>query len=345
MVTGVPMVHRRLHSYSLVVVALLGGKTALAADPAAAEALFQKGVAEMDAGRLDRACPALAESQRLDPRPGTLCALAECEEKAGRIATATSLYTDYLRQYEAMSVAQKNKHAERAKQARAQKDALAAEVPALTLVLRAGAPAQTRILRDGVEITAASLDMPLPVDPGEHVIATQAPGGPLHEERVRLSRGEQKTVELSVEPARVVERPRPVAPKRAEVQPPAPVKESGAWMRPAAYASLGIGIAGAVVGASTGGMVLGMSSEIQKECTPKCATPEAAERAERAHSLAWASNIGIGVAVAGVATSAVLFVLSSKKSAAPTSSNKSGALTGSVEVGPGGAAVFAKGGF
>ena len=63
-------------------------RSALAQDVAAADALFNKAIVDMDAGRYDAACPALTESHRLDPRSGTLFAVATCNAKAGKIATA-----------------------------------------------------------------------------------------------------------------------------------------------------------------------------------------------------------------------------------------------------------------
>ena len=116
----------------VVCLGLLGsGREALAQDVAAAEALFQKGVAEMEAQQFAAACPHIAESQRLDPRPGTLYTLADCEMMAGRIATAVAHYEDYLRAYDGMKPDQQAKHADRARKASAQKAALSKEVPEL----------------------------------------------------------------------------------------------------------------------------------------------------------------------------------------------------------------------
>ena len=62
---------------------------ALAAGPVdAAKALFDRGVEQLEAGHFNRACPAIEKSYQLDPRPGTLFTLAECEAKRGRLATA-----------------------------------------------------------------------------------------------------------------------------------------------------------------------------------------------------------------------------------------------------------------
>ena len=60
--------------------AYLLGMTAIAApaaaqDVASAEALFDRGLAGMRAGNYEVGCPALSESYRLDPRPGTLFTL------------------------------------------------------------------------------------------------------------------------------------------------------------------------------------------------------------------------------------------------------------------------------
>ena len=57
----------------------------------------------MLAGRYDTGCPELAESYRLDPAPGTLFTLAECERKGGNIATALARYDDYLQLFNRMS--------------------------------------------------------------------------------------------------------------------------------------------------------------------------------------------------------------------------------------------------
>src|SRR3954465_13628820 len=85
---------------ALLVPALLSplalASPAFADDPAAAEALFNRGKADMDAGRYEAGCKAIAESQRLDPRPGGLFTLAVCETQGGRIASAMTHYGDYL---------------------------------------------------------------------------------------------------------------------------------------------------------------------------------------------------------------------------------------------------------
>src|SRR5579871_2746595 len=81
---------------SLYATALVASLAALSAtparaderDPTAAESLFRSARAAVDRGDYATACPQFAESQRLDPAPGTLMNLADCEEHLGRVASA-----------------------------------------------------------------------------------------------------------------------------------------------------------------------------------------------------------------------------------------------------------------
>src|SRR3954463_15096752 len=61
---------------------------AYARDPAAAEVLYRSAREAAKKGDFATACAQFAESQRLDPAPGTLLNLADCEEHRGLIAAA-----------------------------------------------------------------------------------------------------------------------------------------------------------------------------------------------------------------------------------------------------------------
>ena len=81
------------------------------------------------------ACPDIAGSYKLDPYPGTLFAMAECEAAAGRIATAAAHYEEYLALYDSLSPDKKAKQGTRHRDSLAQKATLTPLVPKLTLVL------------------------------------------------------------------------------------------------------------------------------------------------------------------------------------------------------------------
>src|SRR3954471_19352248 len=181
--------------------ALVLAAPAAAGDVATAEALFNRGVADMKASKFETACPAIEESYRLDPRPGTLFALAECEAKRGRVATAVTRYGDYLSLFSRLPPDQQAKQKGRDKIASEKKAELIPSVPEITLTLPPDAPRGTVVKRDDAVLSEAALGVPLPIDPGEHVVTTQAPGGDLSETKVSIKKAEKQQIVLKVKSA------------------------------------------------------------------------------------------------------------------------------------------------
>lgn len=163
-----------------------------------AQELFDRGVAALEAGNFADACPAIAQSLALDPLPGTLFTLAECEAKGGHLATARARYDEYLVVYQKLSVAKRLRQGDREQVARAQKDALAARVPMLTLILPVSAPPGTVVARDMETVPVAMLGVPVAVNPGDHKVSVQLPGRPSTEMVVSLSEGQKKDVALEL---------------------------------------------------------------------------------------------------------------------------------------------------
>ena len=103
---------------------LLLAAPALGADPDDAQKLFDRGVDAMEGKRYDQACPDIEASYKLDPRPGTLFTLAECEAQRGRLATAADRYEEYLALYATLPADKKAKQGDREATARRQKETL-----------------------------------------------------------------------------------------------------------------------------------------------------------------------------------------------------------------------------
>lgn len=291
-----------------VIAALLAAAGPAAAAPDAAEALFNDGFAHMKAGRLEQACPAIEASYRLDPRPGTLFTLAECEGRRGRIATAMRHYRAYLAFYEAFPPERKAQQRERARISRAEIEAHRREVPKLTIRLPEGAPAGTRVTRDGDRITEAMLGLALPLDPGEHVLRAEAPGGKVVEERVQIEKGEAK--EIVLDPLKAADKP--VAPPRsiglsATTKDPSP--DGGvSGRRAAAWAAGGAGLVGLLIGGIAGGLAIAKKGVVDENCDgPRC-NQAGFEAANSMDTLGTVSTIGIGVGAAGAGAGLVLFL-------------------------------------
>lgn len=298
---------------ALGLAAVLGSAPALAGDPKEAQALFDRGLDAMEAKRYDDACPALDASYKIDPLPGALFMLAECERMRGHLSAAARRYDEYLTMYPTLAPARKAKQGDREKKAREHRNALAGKLAELTLVLPPGAPKGTEVTRDGVPIPEAMLGAPDLVDPGEHVIVAKAPDGTSTEMRVKLSAGEKRGFSIEVRTAAS-------APTKAPVEEPVVLSAAPATRKPSvaviatggALAGTGI-VVGAVllgVSASKGGTITSLAAEVKaKGACPKdpakatgdCATLDAAIR-----SKATLGNAGlwmlVGGGVVGVAT-------------------------------------------
>jgi hypothetical protein len=296
-----------------------------AVDTASGGALFDKGVGYMEAKGYATACPAIEESQRIDPRPGTLFTLAECLAGWGKVASAVARYQDYVDLVSLLSPQQQARHRDRLATARAQLTKLKPTVPTLTLVLPASAPAGTTVTRNGETLGAAALGLALPVDPGTYEIVTRAPGVPERQTSVTLELGDAKRVELETGTA-VANPPAPLPPTGPTAVettvPAAPVTEqsSGSGRRTAAYVAGGVGIAGIVVGSVTGVLVLGKKQTVSDNCPNHECNDEGYSAANSAQHLALVSNIGFGVGIAGLVVGTVLLLTGS--TAKPESSGR-----------------------
>jgi len=247
----------------------------------AAEELFLQGRKLVEAGDLGAACPKLAESQRLDPAPGTLLNLAECYEATGKLASA------WVRYKELYVYASQRGQTSRAERATAKIAELEPRLFYLTITVRA--PAKDLVVtKDGVALGRAAWGTRLPVDPGDHVVAASAPGRRPWTTTLRVE-GASQVVEVPL----LAPLPR-VAEARAATSSPA--------VRTAGTVLVAIGAAATV---SSLGFGLGAKLEDDKaradECSASACTPAGAERIDRA--------IQYGNVATGLALGAAVFVV------------------------------------
>ncbi|XXX77200.1 hypothetical protein WMF30_00295 [Sorangium sp. So ce134] len=311
---------------------------AAAQDIAAAEALFDRGLADMKAGRYETGCKALAESERLDPQPGTLFTLASCEARWGRVATAVTRFKDYMALFERMTRAEQARQGRRPKVAAQELDALSRRVPRLALSLPPDAPAGTVVKRDGHVLGDASLGVALPVDPGEHRISIEMPGGVVQEQRITIAEGESKEMVLDI--------------KKGAPPPTSGAREAPAGRRTALYVAGGVGAAGLALGGIMGALVLGRKGVIDQHCggaiqagDEKACDATGLDAANSANAMALVSTIGFGVGLAGLGAAAVLLWTEPAQAGATTGASPRWLGAGVLEAGPAGAVLGAKGRF
>ena len=148
-----------------------------AADEAAAEALFAAGKGLMTNLRFDEACAKLDASRRLSPGIGITMWLADCHEKAGRLASAWLGFRD------AVSLARASGDS-RAKLAEGRAAALE---PRLARVRVMAEGFIGNVYRDDVLLPPGALDLPTPVDRGMYRYRFVAPNGATRATTVTVS--------------------------------------------------------------------------------------------------------------------------------------------------------------
>ena len=143
----------------------------VAAQGAAAEALFREAKVLMAAARYAEACDAFRGSYEKEPLLTTLINLADCREKNGEFASAWGYFLESAR------LAVGSKQAELAEVAKGRAAAIEPRLSRVTLVVPADAADLGLILtRDGAQIDAVEWGKRLPIDGGRYRYVAAAPG-------------------------------------------------------------------------------------------------------------------------------------------------------------------------
>ena len=283
-----------------LLVALLGPARALAAppqtDPRAADSLYQRGKAALAAGDLETACARFAESQRLDPAPGTLLNLGECETQQGKVASALAHIEEARRLLPPADF--------RVPFAEEKIAALAQRVPLVTLVL-VTPTGGVSIERDGVSVTG-SLGKALPMDPGARELVVRAPGHADARVVITLKERERRTVELScgpLLPEPTVRRTSVDRPASRSVAGPSP-SDRGNVQRAAGLASGAIGVGGLAIGTVLGILAKVTDDAALSHCPngPSGCTPQGVSGGQSAQNQASLSDVAFiagGLLLAG----------------------------------------------
>ena len=316
------------------IVAILATASPARADRAqelAAQALYDKGLELMKAGKPASACPLLSESQRLDPAAGTQYRLAECFEKTGRPEAAWRLYT------EVAEASKKAGRKDREAQARERAEVVRKLLPNLTITVPPEvAKAEGLVVeRDGKAVPPEEWNREVPVEPGEHTVEVRATGKKAWRGTTKARAGAVDEVRVPVLEAVAVVGPLaseaavPVATGTVEAPHKGPNKM--VVIGGAALAAVGLGMGGAFMGASFAkasdrdeALKTHPCAYDSHSCTHDVATAEAG-RSAFGNASAW-SFIAAGVLGAATVTYVLL----------PRSSKNGGGTKAAISAGPDG---------
>jgi hypothetical protein len=220
-----------------------------------AEALFRSGRQLMAQGDYAQACPKFAESNRIEPKLGTLLNLALCHERVGKTASAWAEYV------QASQTASRLGQGEREQVARDKAAALEPGLP--RVIVDAGAESHAEVKLDDQAIGPAAFATAIPVDPGEHVVRATAPGKKPFVESFVMSPGATRTVRVMLAGEDPLARSAPLAPAAHE----APTHVESSARRTWGLVVGGAGVALVGVGAFFGVQAFSMKHTAEGECS------------------------------------------------------------------------------
>jgi hypothetical protein len=262
-----------------------------ATDQATAEALFREGRKLYDEGRYGEACGKFAESQRLDPAPGTLLNLGGCYEKSGQTASAWVTFQS------AIAAAHRKGRADWEELARGRVAALEPSLSKLTIVVTAPAEG-VAVRRDGVEIGSAVWGTAIPVDPGPHTIEARAPG----------RQPFRQSVDVAAGGARVTVTVADLAPEAGLTPPPATESHGGA-QRTIGLVLAGAGVVGLAVGGAFGLVAISKENDATTNHCPRqpLCDAQGVQLGKDAKSAAAVSTVAFAAGAAALAGGIVLW--------------------------------------
>ena len=285
-----------------------------AADKAAAEALFDRGLALMRDGKYQEACQRLEQSQAVERGIGTMLYLAECYEKSGRTASAWALFR------EASSWAQAAGQSDRAEAGKRRAERLEKTLSHVTIRVVATGRADGLELKDnGAPVHPSVWGVSIPVDPGVHKVEARAKGHKSWSGEVTVAdRGGSAEIEVPpLEPlpqavAQVPPSPAVTASAGADAAKgpasTAPVDHGMPAQRIAALAVGGAGVVGLVIGAAFGIRAINKNDSAKDHgCSgTTCDTKQGVTLSNQAMTAARASNallaVGGVLVVGGIVT-------------------------------------------
>ncbi len=273
----------------LLLPSLLCASPVARAGSADAEAAFRDGRKAAQSGDWPTACAKFAESERLEPAPGTLLNLADCEDHTGRLVSA----------HEHFGVAASGfpRGDARRNLALTRETQIDRRIPRLTLRLSPGAPHDAVVHRGDTVVSASSLGTPLLVDPGSVAVVVVAPGRADRPYTLTLHEGDQVEQTLdagdvtSAPPAPLAGAPAPAQVPDAGAPPAPPPMPAGHGRRTLGLVLAGVGLASVAAGAVTGLLALDRASTVKNHCPDDACDAQGLDAASQGKWLAPTSTV------------------------------------------------------
>jgi len=279
-----------------------------AENTAAARTLGIQGVQLADAGKCPEAIEKLQRAESLHHAPTILGRLGECQVAVGQLVAGTENLNSVVREPLAPNAPKVFHDA----QDRAQK-VLAAATPKIAhLTINVVPPdAKATVTVGGKPIPAALIGAERPTDPGTLEVSAAADGYKPAGTSVTLAEGGHQEITLTLEKDPNAVASLPPLPAGGPPPPVAPPEPGPRKSNTFAYAALGVGGAGILIGSITGVLALSKASDCPNKV---CSTRSDLDGAK---GMATISTVSFGVGVVGVALGTILLVTGNNSEAPP----------------------------
>jgi hypothetical protein len=205
-----------------------------------------EGLDLFDAGKYEAALDRFRRAEAMVHAPTMHLMAARALVKLGRVLEANDEYDATIRAELPPNASEAFKSAP--VDAAKEQKALAPRIPAVAITVSAPPGVQVTVSLDGKPVPPGRENL---VDPGAHSILAVA-GGVTRSSPIELKEGERRTVALDLAPS---------------------AGAPGSAMRAAGFVGLGLGAAGIVVGAVTGGLALAKKGDLEKQCPTHVGCP------------------------------------------------------------------------
>lgn len=281
----------------LAVLMLLAFPTLAAAQPSdsqknAARALANAGFELYGAGDYRQALERFQGAEQIVHAPPHLLFIARCQSKLGQLLAARDAYLKVLD--DELAAGGPSEFRDAHASAASELNALVSRIPTIKVEVSGAAPAQVRVSIDGAGVD--DIATPMSLEPGEHVVTAEAPGYDKSEQRITLGEGAREVIALRL-------RATGSAPSGDEPLAAAPETDGdGGASLAGPGVLLGLGAAGLVVGAVTGGLALAKASDLESACPVRTQCPPENEKLEDdARTLGTVSTVGLAIGGASAA--------------------------------------------
>lgn len=204
--------------------------------------------------------------------------------------------------------------------ARGEVDGVSSRIGAVTISVKSATgeplPAGLQVTWDGAPVSAATLGVKRPANPGSHVVhvtcdgyqpldvTVTVPVGGAVDAPVMLTKGGAGAAAPAPVPAPTApasDAPTPAAPDQTPVSSRGP----GVWP----WVAFGVGGAGLLVGGITGAMVISKHSDLSSKCPGGTCTPDQQSSVDSYNTLGLVSTIGFVVAGVGAAAGVTMLLV------------------------------------